>query len=369
MARTKRKSVRRKAARRSPAKRTTKRKTAKRKPAARKGSKAKRSAAAKKAAATRRRNAAKRSAAGKKAARTRKRNASRKSAKRKTSTKRRTTRRKTYRRKPSRTTKRGSSSAKRAAAARKGWRTRRRNGTSKRRTARRKPARRTRRKSRRSRRRSTKMMGLGKMKGFGKGLIQKFTGAMTSFGPMLSLGALAAVSFGVYALGRGVLMSPQLSSVTGFVNNLPVDAQTLLGAGLTAGFAAVTFEMMRRYKLISKNTVAMANAAVIGAAGYTALTSLNFMGIGNTFQNISDGKFTNIIPTAGLSGLGRLGLGGAHNNMMGYHDNMAGAHQQNMMGAMALNQGQGQKQLAQSVSNSGVFGTRRRLAGTRVNLF
>jgi hypothetical protein len=55
--------------------------------------------------------------------------------------------------------------------------------------------------------------------------------------------------------------------------------------------------------------------------------------------------------------------------MMGYHDNMAGAHQQNMMGAMALNQGQGQKQLAQSVGNSGVFGTRRRLAGTRVNLF
>ena len=48
---------------------------------------------------------------------------------------------------------------------------------------------------------------------------------MTNFGPMLSLGALAAVSFGVYSIGRGVLMSPRLSSVTGFVNNLPMDAQ------------------------------------------------------------------------------------------------------------------------------------------------
>ena len=365
MARTKRKSVRRKStkARRSPARRT-KRTAAKRKPA-RKGSKAKRSAAAKKAAATRRRNAAKRSAAAKKAARTRKRNASRRSsAAKRGASKRRTTRRKTYKRKPSRTTKRRSSKAKRSAAARKGWRTRRRGGSSKRRTARRKPARRTRRKSRRSsRRRSARRMP--KMKGFGKGLVKKFTAAMTNFGPMLSLGALAAVSFGVYSIGRGVLMSPRLSSVTGFVNNLPMDAQTLLSAGLTAGFAAVTFEMMRRYKLISQKTATAANFAVAGAAGYTVLTSLQLMGIGNSFQKISNGKFANMLPTAGL---GRLGLGGMHqNNMSGYHNNMGGHHQN--MGMMALQQGQANNQLTQQVGNSGVFGTRRRLAGTRVNLF
>tara|TARA_B100000287_G_C20631034_1_gene779834 strand:+ start:792 stop:1415 length:624 start_codon:yes stop_codon:yes gene_type:complete len=207
------------------------------------------------------------------------------------------------------------------------------------------------------------------MKGFGKGLVKKFTAAMTNFGPMLSLGALAAVSFGVYSIGRGVLMSPRLSSVTGFVNNLPMDAQTLLSAGLTAGFAAVTFEMMRRYKLISQKTATAANFAVAGAAGYTVLTSLQLMGIGNSFQKISNGKFANMLPTAGL---GRLGLGGMHqNNMSGYHNNMAGAH--NNMGTHsvqhALQQGQANNQLTQQVGNSGVFGTRRRLAGTRVNLF
>jgi hypothetical protein len=204
------------------------------------------------------------------------------------------------------------------------------------------------------------------MKGFGKGLVKKFTSAMTNFGPMLSLGALAAVSFGVYSLGRGVLMSPRLSSVTGFINNLPMDAQTLLSAGLTAGFAAVTFEMMRRYKLITAKTATAANFAVAGAAGYTVLTSLQLMNIGNSFQKISNGKFANMLPTAGL---GRIGLGGHHNDMSGMHQNMAGYHQN--MGQLALNQGQAQNQLNQSnmAGQGGVFGTRRRLAGTKVNLF
>ena len=89
------------------------------------------------------------------------------------------------------------------------------------------------------------------------------------------------------------------------------------------------------------------------------------MGIGNSFQKISNGKFANMLPTAGL---GRLGLGGMHqNNMSGYHNNMSGHHQN--MGMMALQQGQANNQLTQQVGNSGVFGTRRRLAGTRVNLF
>ena len=197
-----------------------------------------------------------------------------------------------------------------------------------------------------------------KMKGFGKGLVKKFTAAMTNFGPMLSLGALAAVSFGVYSVGRGLMMSPRLSSVTGWVNNLPMDAQTLLSAGLTAGFAAVTFEMMRRYKLINAKTATAANFAVAGAAGYTVLTSLQLMNIGNSFQTISNGKFANMLPTAGL---GRLGLG---SHAQGHNNNLMSAQNFN-----ALQQGQSQQQQNQRNGNSGVFGTRRRLAGSKVNLF
>ena len=404
-------------------KRNGAKRTAAKRTAAKRGTKASRSAAAKKAAATRKRNAAKRSAAAKKAAATRKRNGGKRkastskrgtkasrsaAAKKAAATRKRNAARRsraakkaaaTRKRKGSRKTVKSRSrptAAKRRAAAKKAAATRKRNAAKRSRAAKKAAATRKRnsgkrRGSRRSRAKTaTKRSGKSTLYNAFMAPINDMPGAVIGLAYAAALGgAYAAIKPMVWGriglTGANGYIAQAANMMPVLTDNMKTDLANFGNKALDLGtIGAASFLLSDKKKGLGLLSKGQAQGIMAVASTYYALQLFGELqtynigggvrdllaGNGFTFGQMATAPVT--YGTIGSTGMMHgnhnysMGMSTMNNKFFGVHN---GGSSNMMLPAPAMNNGIVNTAATRGTAGNAIFGTRRGLGSSRVNLF